>query len=95
MVALVLAFLCGMAFTVSVAVLLATGMVTRAVASFSLAEEDQEWTTSPTSDDRGRRPVCPQLCTDVWTNYADVIPAIPGDFACRPARPPSATLRPQ
>lgn len=40
MVALVLAFLCGMAFTVSVAVLLATGMVTRAVASFSLAEED-------------------------------------------------------
>lgn len=40
MVALLLAFLCGMVFTVSVAVLLATGLVNRAVASFSLAEED-------------------------------------------------------
>ncbi|WP_286930726.1 MULTISPECIES: hypothetical protein [Aeromicrobium] len=40
MIALALAFLCGMAFTVSVAVMLATGMVSRAMASFSLAEED-------------------------------------------------------
>ena len=40
MIALALAFLCGMAFAVSVAVLLATGMVNRAVTSFSLAEED-------------------------------------------------------
>jgi len=40
MIALALAFLCGIAFTVTIAVLLATGLVNHVVASFSLAEED-------------------------------------------------------
>lgn len=42
MIALALGFLCGIAFTVAFAVVLATGVVSRALVPFTLAEEDAD-----------------------------------------------------
>lgn len=42
MIALALGFLCGIAFTVSFAVVLATGVVSRALIPFSMADDESE-----------------------------------------------------
>ncbi|WP_313405984.1 hypothetical protein [Aeromicrobium sp.] len=42
MIALALGFLCGIAFTVSFAVVLATGVVSRALVPFTMADDEAE-----------------------------------------------------